>query len=277
MTGRFVAPSGHEIYFEDAGEGQPVLAIHGVGGGAYFFRGLAERLGLRHRVVAVDLPGTGRSIPRDSSAVLDVQSMSMDGWVSDLRAFVDLQIGAPVTIVGHSMGTIVALKAWQAWAPSITGLVFVGGLPEPRSEARQRMEQRLITVASQGVAELGPQVSPANFSAASFRARPEVVGLFERAFEQQVPAIYARSIEILLENSATAIVPTVTVPVCSISGADDLYAPPEAVRAFLAQLPSPAHEVVLPDVGHLPFFEAPDAFASALDLFLQRLPTASRS
>jgi 3-oxoadipate enol-lactonase len=262
MTGRFVAPSGREIFFEDTGAGRPVLALHGVGGGAYFFRGLADRLALQFRIVAIDLPGTGRSVPRDSSPALDAASLSMDGWVSDLGAFVDLQIGAPVIIVGHSLGTIVSLKCWEAWPASIAGLVFVGGLPEARPMIRERLTARLITVAEQGVRELGPTVSPGNFSSASIRSRPEVVGLFERTFEQQVPAAYSRSIEILLQSSATAIVPTVTVPVCSISGADDQYAPPDAVRAFLAELPSPPRRVVvLPDVGHLPFFEAPEAFA----------------
>ncbi len=272
MTGRFVAPSGRQIFFEEAGAGRPVLALHGVGGGAYFFRGLAERLDLQYRIVAIDLPGTGRSVPLDSSAALDAASLSMDGWVSDLGAFVDLKVGAPAIVIGHSLGTILALKCWEAWPASIAGFVFVGGLAEARPLIRDRLSARLLTVAEQGVAELGPVVSPANFSPASLQNRPEVVGLFERAFEQQVPAAYSRSIEILLETSATSIVPTVTVPVCSISGADDQYAPPEAIHAFLAALPSlPEPVVVMPDVGHLPFFEAPESIAREVGAFLSRI------
>ena len=41
---------------EDTGTGPAVLALHGLGGGAYFFRGLAERLQPGYRVVSVDLP-----------------------------------------------------------------------------------------------------------------------------------------------------------------------------------------------------------------------------
>jgi pimeloyl-ACP methyl ester carboxylesterase len=270
MDARFAAPSGREIYYEEAGAGRPLLAIHGVGGGAYFFRGLPDRLGSGFRVIAIDLPGTGRSIPRGSTAALDTRSMTMEGWVSDLRALVEFQIGEPVVLVGHSLGTIVALEAWRAWRELIAGLVFVGGLPEVRPVVRERLQQRLVTVANEGLSELGPEVSPANFSRASFRDRPEIVGLFERAFEQQLPSVYSRSIEILLESNATAVVPTVTAPVCSISGADDPYAPPDDVRACLAQLPAPPRQVVvLPDVGHLPFFEAPEAFARAIGEFLK--------
>jgi pimeloyl-ACP methyl ester carboxylesterase len=115
----------------------------------------------------------------------------------------------------------------------------------------------------------GPKVSPGNFSPASFRDRPEVVGLFERLFELQPPDAYIRSVEILLGASATAVVPTVTVPVCSVSGADDQYAPPDAVQAFVSAFPRPPQPVILPSVGHLPFFEAPVAFARAVGTFLE--------
>ena len=43
---------------EDIGSGPPVLAIHGLGGGAYFFRSIAERLRHDYRIISVDLPTT---------------------------------------------------------------------------------------------------------------------------------------------------------------------------------------------------------------------------
>ena len=58
---RFAASSGSTIAYDVKGEGRPVLALHGVGGGAYFFQGFAARVANRHRVIAVDYPGTGRS------------------------------------------------------------------------------------------------------------------------------------------------------------------------------------------------------------------------
>jgi pimeloyl-ACP methyl ester carboxylesterase len=43
------------------------------------------------------------------------------------------------------------------------------------------------------------------------------------------------------------------------------------VRAFLRQLPRPSREEVLPDCGHFPFLEAPDAFARLVKSFLATL------
>jgi pimeloyl-ACP methyl ester carboxylesterase len=256
----FATAGGRTIYMEEAGTGPALLALHGLGGGAYFFRGLAPLLASRYRTVAVDLPGTGRS----SGTV----PATMDSWIADLGALVRDAIREPVVVVGHSMGTILALKAWQAWPDWIRGLVFVGGLPEPRAVIKDRLAARAETVARHGLTGLGPQVSPANFSPRSLQKRAEVVGLFERTFETQDPAAYVASIHLLINGSARDAVSTVRVPSLSISGADDLYAPPDDVRAFAESVPGHKPPVVIPECGHLPFFEVPDRFAALVDEFL---------
>jgi pimeloyl-ACP methyl ester carboxylesterase len=264
MMERFAAPSGSSIAFDAVGTGRPVLALHGVGGGAYFFRGFAQRVASQHRVIAVDLPGTGRSQAAPGA-------MSLETWIADLGALVAATIGQPVAIVGHSLGTILALEAWAAWSSRIDRLVFVGGLPEVRPLIRERLGARVDAL--KGATSLGgwgERVSPGNFSPAALARRPEAVGLFERAFEMQPVESYTRSLEILLGASATAIVPSVTVPCLSVSGADDQYAPPDVVSTFLDALPSPSERHVWPDVGHLPFFEAPEEFARVVGEFLDR-------
>jgi len=261
---RFAAPSGSSIVFDVVGTGPPVLALHGVGGGAYFFRGFAQRVAGQHRVIAVDLPGTGRSHAAPGA-------MSLETWIADLDALVAATIDEPVAIVGHSLGTILALEAWAAWSSRIDRLVFVGGLPEPRPLIRERLGTRREALRNATtLAGWGEKVSPGNFAAATFSQRPEVVGLFERAFEMQPVQSYTRSLEILLAASATAIVPSVTVPCLSVSGAEDQYAPPDVVSTFLDALPSPPERHVWPDVGHLPFFEAPEEFARVVGGFLDK-------
>jgi pimeloyl-ACP methyl ester carboxylesterase len=127
MTGRYVAPSGSEIYFEETGAGRPILALHGVGGGAHFFRGVADRLRAPFRVVAIDLPGTGRSVPRGADPTATARALSLDAWMTDLGALVRDHLQEPVVIVGHSLGTILALEAWRRFSGSILALVFVEG------------------------------------------------------------------------------------------------------------------------------------------------------
>src|SRR5688572_14984694 len=110
------------MYADDSGAGVPVLAIHGLGGSAEFFSEFARRAHSEARVLAVDLPGTGRS-PGD---------ISMAGWVRDLERMVAGRTTEPVVILGHSLGTIIALEAWRAWPGRVRALILVGGLPQVR-------------------------------------------------------------------------------------------------------------------------------------------------
>jgi 3-oxoadipate enol-lactonase len=242
---------------EDLGTGPAVLAVHGLGGGAYFFRGLAERLQPDYRVIAVDLPGN----PSD---------VSMETWVKDLGALVAGRTTEPVVVLGHSMGTILALNAWAAWPEWIRGLIFVGGVPQVAPRIRERLSDRVQAL--EGARDLvgwGPRVSPGVFSPSTFRNRPEVVAAFERLFEGQGVESYVRCCGILLDADARAIVKTVAVPCLAITGEHDQYAPPAAVAEFLRDLPQPARLEVLADCGHLPFLEQPDTFAATVKSFLR--------
>ncbi len=241
---------------EDTGSSPPILALHGLGGGAYFFRGLAERLQPDYDVVAIDLPAS--------------PDVSMKTWVDELGTLVAERIRQPVVIIGHSMGTILALEAWAAWPQRIRGLIFVGGVPQVAPHIRERLSERVRAL--EGARDLigwGQRVSPGVFSAATFRDRPEVVAMFERMFETQAVEMYVRCCLILLAANAEPLVPTVTVPCVAITGEHDQYAPPEAVATFLERMPGKPHLEVIPDAGHLPFLEQPDAFAAAVKSFLR--------
>lgn len=250
---------------EQAGEGPPVIALHGVGGGAYFFRGLAERLGLRYQVTATDLPLSAAGGP-----------VSMAGWALDVIEIVRERLGGPVVLVGHSLGTILALEIWRRAPELVRAMAFVGGLPEVRDAVRPRLRDRMAAVAEHGMGGWGARISPGIFGGRAFDEKPEVVGLFERLLEAHDPGAYVTSLGILLSASAVDVVPAVTVPCVSISGSADAYAPPEDVAAFIARLPNGCPRIVLDGVGHMPFFEAPDAFARAVGEFLDGLPGRSR-
>lgn len=258
----FTTARGFVWSLERAGEGPSVLALHGVGGGAYFFRGLAARLGMRHEVTATDLP-----LP---PPIAGSDPVSMENWAKGVAEIIDGVIGEPVVIVGHSLGTILGLEVWRRRPDLVRAMVFVGGLPEVREAVRARLGERVVAIAATGSMDgWGALVSPGIFGRRALEEKPELVGLFERLLEAHDPSLYLRNMKALLAASATDVVPTVTVPCLSISGTEDVYAPPDSVAAFIARLPEPCDQVLLDGVGHMPFFEAPDEFARAVGAFLE--------
>jgi 3-oxoadipate enol-lactonase len=263
LANRFITSSGSAIYFEESGSGPAILAVHGLGGGAWFFTGLARRLGADYRIISIDLPGTGRSVAPPGR-------VSMAAWVADIEDVVLHRAGEPVVLLGHSMGTIIALHAADAWPGSIRASVFVGGLPEARPEIKDRLALRADTVTRHGIHGTGAAVASANFATVVRERQPELVGLFERLIDEQDPDTYARCCRILIGASASGLPAHVQVPCLSISGSEDQYAPPDLVTEFVRQLPD-AEQAVLPECGHFPFLEQPDAFTAALRPFLERV------
>ncbi|MEW1722626.1 alpha/beta hydrolase [Streptomyces sp. NPDC093109] len=87
-----------------AGRDSAVLLLHGLMGRASHWAGTARWLAGRHRAVALDQRGHGRSDkPADGR-------YTREAYVADAEAAIE-QLGlAPVTLIGHAMG---ALTAWQ--------------------------------------------------------------------------------------------------------------------------------------------------------------------
>src|SRR5689334_14040552 len=137
---------GHQVVYRVAGEGPPVVLIHGMVNSSRHWRGVAERLAERHTVIAPDLIGHG-----DSATPRGDYSLGAHATViRDLLSALGIE---RATIVGHSLGGGVAM-------------VFFWQFP-------QRVE-RLALVSSGG---LGAEVSPLLRSTAlpGFR---HLIGLF---------------------------------------------------------------------------------------------------
>lgn len=270
----FTAKSGNVLYFEESGSpsGLPVVCLHGIGGGAYFFTGFARRLAAeapeRYRVFALDLPGTGWSRTSPDAPV----DFTLESMAADIGDFVARHVGAPVVLLGHSFGTILALKSVSTWpAGTVRGLLFACGLPKARPNIHERLSERAAEMRRTGIAGWGPKVSPGVFSPRSMREQPELTAMFERLFEEQVPETYTHIIDVLLAADMNPVLSSVSVPCAAIGGVDDSYAPPEALRAFAASLPVPCPVTVIDGAGHMAFQEQPVAFAAAARAFLDAL------
>src|SRR4051794_20689017 len=100
---RMVDVGGVQTYVVDAGDGPPMLLIHGYGDTADGWRRVVPRLMESHRVIALDVPPFGRS-----TRVADDKLLS---FYSDFfPAFLDAMELERTTVVGHSLGGAVALR-----------------------------------------------------------------------------------------------------------------------------------------------------------------------
>jgi pimeloyl-ACP methyl ester carboxylesterase len=102
----FIEVAGVKTYRLQAGRGEPVLLLHGLGASSYSWRSVIESLAESFSVTAVDFPGAGRSAqPRDFDYSLEGYSR----WVLALQDALGIQAG---NLIGNSMGGLVSL--WTA-------------------------------------------------------------------------------------------------------------------------------------------------------------------
>ena len=121
--GSFLTVNGIRLHYSDRGEGKPVVLIHGnaVTGDDWNTSGVADLLLKKHRVIIFDRPGFGYSErPRGSLwTVVDQADLIHD-------ALVQLGIERPV-VVGHSLGTLVALALAERHQADVAALVLLSG------------------------------------------------------------------------------------------------------------------------------------------------------
>jgi|SRR5579862_425172 len=113
-SGRFPVNNG-ELFFECAGDGETIVLIHGFGLDSRMWDPQFEAFRSTFQVIRYDLRGFGRS-SRPPAAPYSHEE--------DLNALLSNLGGAPVHLVGLSMGGRMALRFAAAYPPSIRSLVL---------------------------------------------------------------------------------------------------------------------------------------------------------
>jgi pimeloyl-ACP methyl ester carboxylesterase len=106
----------------------PLVLVHGNGANHAWWAAMIPLLAPHHRVAAVELSGYGRSDHRSR--------YSWQTWAAEVAAVVRA-VGAPATVVGHSMGGVVAAVAAAAYPSLVERLVVFDAYPRPRGVQRR--------------------------------------------------------------------------------------------------------------------------------------------
>lgn len=135
MSGQAILPSkfvtGKQgcIHFQEVGQGDPVLLIHGGGAGAFGYSNYRKNIGPlseRNRVIVMDLPGFGKSAPRPAP---DGIFKLMSAAVGELLDHLGIK---KTSLVGNSLGGATSLRFTLDNPERVDKLILMGsagGLP----------------------------------------------------------------------------------------------------------------------------------------------------
>lgn len=136
------------LAYYQAGQGDPLVLIHGVGLRAESWASQIDKLSQIYTVFAIDLPGHGES------QQFSMSEPTLQDYTQQLMQFIDEVIKAPVYLAGHSMGGLVSLSFAGRYPKMCQGVAALNTVYQ-RSEAdKKSIAQRLEALVKQKQANI---------------------------------------------------------------------------------------------------------------------------
>lgn len=254
-------------YYESPGKGPAVVMIHGNSmSGLSFLKQLESPLGEKYRLIAIDLPGHGRS---DNAAEPEI-TYTLPGYAEILVSFIEQLDLKRAVFAGWSLGGHVILEA--ADRLPATGLMIFG--TPPVSSMAQFLEAcfpvpELPCVYKPDLTEAEATTWSARFFSPGTKDIPEfIISDIMRTDGKARECLGASAAKGECKDEI-GVLTGLSIPMAVIHGGKE-----QVINyAYLKRLAIPTlwrGEIqVIPDAGHTPQWEQPEGFNALLEKFIE--------
>jgi flavin reductase (DIM6/NTAB) family NADH-FMN oxidoreductase RutF len=251
----------------EAGKGEPVLLVHGVGMRAEAWGPQVTALSADHHVIAVDMPGHGGSdLLADGAGLPDYVA-----WAA--RVVQALGLG-PVSVAGHSMGALVAAGLAADHPDLVCRLAVLNAVQCRSPEARAAVLARAEEIArGEGDAEV-PLARWFGDTTVDLAVRPKVAEWLRGVDARGYAAAYRAFAE--GDRVHAGRWDEIRCPVLALTGGGDANSTPEMTRAIAKAAPR-GEAVIVEGHRHMVNLTAPEAVTDALRHWLGRPRVESRT
>ncbi len=238
-----------------AGEGQPLLIIHGWGSSALSWAAAQEILAKKNmKVVALDLPGFGGTPPPPTA-------WGVKEYAAFIRHFADAIGFTRFILLGHSFGGQIAIQFAFAYSDRVSALVLCSAAGVRRENTATR------------VFKMAAKVGNAIFAFPLLRIyKKSVQKLFYRAIRRKdylaAQGIMKDVIEKVLREDLTHELPSITARTLIVWGARDTTTPLTHARIMQEAIPNAALRIIK-EARHSPYKERPGEFTDIVSSFLE--------
>jgi proline iminopeptidase len=289
--GRYLDVSGHQIWYESEGRGEPLLLLPGGPGASHdYFHPWFSALRDRARIIYVDPFGTGRS-----GRARALREYSLRAEIEDIEAIRQALHLGRINLFGHSYGGIVALSYALKYPGSLRRLIVSNTLvsagawqlttDHANAETRLFFPESTDSVAAlkaRGLGSEAPEVMAASPNPGQVMAhlffydRSNLRKLFspDSSFNPEVmTAIGGQDMDDSVGGELAHFdfresLRSVSVPILILAGRADGVVLPRLARELWRASPQ-ATFVMFEHSGHYPFIEEPQATMQAIGAFLK--------
>lgn len=249
MNSGYADVNGLHMYYESHGEGTPLVLLHG---GMLTidinFAGLIPTLATKHRVIAVEMQGHGRTADID-------RAFTPAALASDIVALLDHLGIERAHVLGHSMGAAVTLELAVSHPERVRSIVPISG-----SVRMEGMHPDLLDPSKHATSDRMPTAADfAEFSAAYRQLSPHPAH-----FQDFLTRLSASNAD--LKGWTDEQLAGITAPTLIVQGDNDFVTIEHA--ALMQQLIPGAKLAVLPDTTHMQVTRRADYLLPMLAAFL---------
>lgn len=259
--------SGIDWHYDIEGRGEHILFIHGWGVDKRIWRQQSKFFSQYYRVLTIDLPGHGKS---------GWKKISLDVMVKDLKTILQILQFSNVSVVGSSLGGLVALKLYDIYPEGVKRLIFVGSMPKFSKSADypHGLDVEKMRKLDHQLESDYPSIVNIFFRSLFTREERKTRRFkwlqkfrkFERMPMKQALVEY---LDILEQEDLREVLKKVHVPVQFINGREDEICTKDTV-AFLKTVRPESRFDFFEQCGHFPFLSKPYEFNQVVEEFLKQ-------
>jgi pimeloyl-ACP methyl ester carboxylesterase len=267
--GKKLSINGAEIFYSEAGQGKPILLVHGYPLSGALFGRIVPALSQSYRVITPDLRGFGQSSAPATTDTVDV-------YAKDMLTLMDKLGIAKATIGGMSMGGPVVLSMYKMAPDRFNGLLLIDTAFKKASPAEAGLWNGMATMASEnGATDLIPFLLPQMLTGKT-RTDDKAQASYLTAIikEATTTGLISGAKALANRTDATELLGTIKVPTLVVVGEDDPLYGFEVAEMMQSKI-SGAQLHIVPDAAHAAIFEAPQDAGGAILAFVSTIRTAS--
>ncbi|MEE4115141.1 MAG: alpha/beta hydrolase [Marinilabiliaceae bacterium] len=269
MKEKYSEYSGGKIYYTVRGKGTTIVLIHGYLEASEVWGSFADRLAKYHRVIALDLPGNGKSS-------LYPQDHTMCFHSGAVKSVLDQEQADRVVMIGHSLGGYVTLSFVENYTERLDGYIMLHSHPYADTPEIIENRQREIRIVEAGKKDtIYPVNIPRMFADKNLEIFSEDVERLKIiASQHRAEGIISVLKGMIKRKSRADIMLNSRLPMLYVLGKMDNYIPYNDIMSRLL-MPATGEIVSLENSGHMGFLEETDKLASIILKFVSNLKNQS--
>ncbi len=260
-------------YLSGGNDDPPLVLLHGVGDSAVDWSWVIPALGTKHRVIAVDFPGSGDSAKPKREYSLEF----LTEFLADFLNALEIQ---RAVLVGNSLGGLIALRYALSNPERVAGLVLVDSMGFSQLVNPILSNLTLPWYGELAIAwsktPLGAKQRAWSRAALLFAnplqvpnawlAEQERLGLVPGFLEANLSILRSQLYVLGQKQIVLEYLPKIEMPTLVVWGINDLVLPNYQAQDAVSRLKQ-GHLALIPNCGHLPQVERPELFTDALNQF----------